>query len=403
MEASQLTVVRGIGVALLSWATSAGAQSAAPQREISIQAVSRVEYDSNVLRTSRAAAATRGLEADDIRWSPSLDLNILYPVGRNSLYLNGSIGYRFHRNNDQLDRERIDLNGGGVAQLAGCQTSVDLIYSRGLSDLADLVGGPTLTNTEERRSGSVNVSCGGTIGLRPGVGYTRNEVENSAVARQGTNYASDTYTASLAYVRPTFGELSLYGTYLDGRYPNRAAAGPLPVGDGVEIYNFGASYQRQIGARLRGVVSGGYTKVKPRLATTADFSGVSYSGDITWTGERANVMLAFGRSAEQSNLIAITYAITTRFSIDTEYAFNERMRAEVGAYQVKRNFESSLLTPANLVRPDDRTRGAYVGATWSAVRRVSFNLRVLREERETGVALFDYRHTQVALTTRLTL
>lgn len=387
----------GLGVALLSCAGAAHAQDA---RKLDISVSSRLEYDTNVLRGSNGLAGGR---EGDFRWSPSLDLDIAYPLGRQSVYLEGSIGYDFYRKNDQFDRERINLEGGAVFRVSVCTPQVGVGYSRRLSDLADLIDGPSSTNTEERRTYSASVSCGASTGLSSSVGYIHEDVSNSQLVRRSGNIRSDTYRASIGYMRPTFGNLSIYGTYRKGTYPDRDLGGLLPAGDGIQVYSVGGSFDRQIGSRLRGTVSLGYTKVDPTLPTTPSFSGLSYSGDISWTTDRASIMLGFSRDAEQSNLLAVSYAITSRFQIDGEYAFSERLRFTAGAYYSKRAFETSSLIPGAIARSNDRTYYGYAGLRYIPMRRLSFDLRVTREQRDTGDAFFGYSSTRIGLTTRLSI
>src|SRR5690606_34902281 len=130
-----------------------------------------IEYDSNVLRASDGQQLTSGHKSD-IRYSPSLNLDIYVPLSRQAVFLGGTVGYDFHQRNGTLDRERIALRGGADYQFGRCSGTLSGDYSRQLSDLTDFFDpstGDLLSgdNTEETRSVDFSVGCSRAYGLRP--------------------------------------------------------------------------------------------------------------------------------------------------------------------------------------------------------------------------------------------
>lgn len=400
----RVKVCWGIGIALLSSADIAMAQATIPERRLDIDASVRLQYDSNVLR-SIDPAAMPGAQSDDVRVTPALGFDILRPIGRQAVFLNGSVGYDFYRKNTRLNRERLDVAGGFQVQaLSSCGGRIAGEYGRRRSDLADIVNVADPTNTEVRHGLDVRVSCGDAIGLQPALTYEFQQIKNSTSFRRRNNVRSHTYTVELGYTRPTFGLLSLYASYRDGSYPNRfALIGPDLVQDGLDVYSGGARFERKIGARLSGTISAGYTRVDAKLPGVANFEGLAYSGDLRWRSNRAEIALGFSRSAEQSNLFDVAYSINTTYQIDGEYALSDRLRLLAGAYHSKRSFRESNFLPSQIVRPNDRTYYVSGGVRLQTLRRLTFDLEAAHEKRDSDVAIFDYRSTRVGLTTRLSI
>lgn len=404
-----LKIIGGLGVLIISAGGFAEAQAAPTERGISISPTVRLTYDSNVLRGRETIGSGDVSGSDDVRLSPSLAVGLLYPFGRQSAFLTGSIGYDFYRKNHQLNRERISLDGGvNVKGPASCASVLGIGYSRRQSDLEDLIlaaDGATLinvVNAQETRRYSGNISCGPAIGLRPGLGYVRSETRNSG-ARIFQDIISDTYTGSLGYARPSFGQLSLYASYRNGRYPNRSLQpGVVTAIDGIKVYSGGLSYDREIGSRLGGSVSIGYTEVHPDGPQVAKFHGLSYSAAIRYQPmDRLSTSLSASRSAEQSNLQTIGYSISTAYSLSGTYRINERISAPFGVRYSTRSFRGSEILPGALVRDRDHTFNSNLGLRFQARQRLSLGLDAAYSKRTSGSQLLGYDNKQLSATVGL--
>ena len=391
-----------IGVALLTWTQVAGAQSAPPTRTVDIQLTNRVLYDSNLLRRPSGQGEIEGFERDDFRITPGLSVDILLPISRQSVFLTGTVGYDFYARNTQLNRERMALVGGAnLSAGGGCSSQITGSYSRAQSDLADLFVVGDLKNTEERRGIGARLTCGGAIGLTPGLGFRHETVKNSDVSRQRSDYTTNSYEADIGYSRPTFGRLAVFGRYTDSSYPNRAFLG---IEDGVETYSTGVSFQREIGSRLRGSISGGYTWVKPKLPGTPEFSGVSYSADIIYIpSERLQLAIGFSREAQLSNLLDISYSITESYHFDGTYAFGSDLELSFGTSYSTRDFELSPAFPPLVPQTGDKTYLTHVGLSRQWNDRLSSALDVSQERRDSNNPFLDYKSTRVGLTLSLAL
>ena len=403
-----LKIIGGLGVLIISVGGFAEARAAAPERGFTVSPTVRLTYDSNVLGGRQVIRDDNISGTDDVRLSPSLAINVVYPFGRQSAFLGGSIGYDFYRRHDELNRERIALDGGvNIRGPASCASVLGAGYSRRQSDAEDIILAPdgstlvNVVNVQETRRYSANITCGAAIGLRPGVGYTRSETRNSGV-RAFQNVISDTYTGSLGYARPSFGQLSLFVSYRDGRYPNRGLVTGAVGDDGIKVYSGGLSYDREIGSRLGGSVSVGFTKVNPDAPDVPTFNGLSYSAAVRYQPfDRLSTSLSASRSAEQSNLLAVSYSIMTAFSFNGTYRINDRFSAPFGARYSTRRFRSSPLLPGALTGSEDRTFNANMGVRFQARQRLSFALDAAYRKRTSDTQLLDYSSRQISATVGL--
>ncbi len=394
-------VRRWCGIILVAgWSAAA---PAATERGLDVALRSSLAYDDNVFRLSDGVAPATGRTRADWVLTPSAEIGYTGILGPVQARLDAKIGYQFHRRNKLLDRERIDLGANGTTRIVGCEVKLKGSYSRGQSDLADVVVGGDLVNVEDRIGYGANLLCGDAIGLRPGLGYQHVSVDNSDAARSVSDFRADTYTASLGYSRPSFGMLSLYGSYRDGSYPNRPELAPgLGANDRVRVWSSGLTYSREIGTRFSGTASVGYMKVKPKLDAIPGFKGLSYAGELRFHAtERLGGSIGFSRSAQQSNLLGISYSIDTRYEGGLSYTLSPRMSLYAQASHLRRRFEASPLVPSPIGGGHDRSSEISGGIKLAAVRRLTLELSGSHLVRKSNVSLLDYDRNRVMLTAGL--
>jgi hypothetical protein len=202
--------------ALLACCGQAALAQTGATRNIGVSLNVQESYEDNVLRQPDFFPVPQGFSRNDFRLSPSLQLDVVQPVGRQSLTLVGAVGYDFYRRNTRLERERINLQAkANLAVGANCKPDIGLAFSRQQSDLADFFSFTNLRlrNREQRVTFSSAIKCGGIVGLRPGASFERSVVKNSSFFRRIGNFNSTAFGASLGYVNPTLGELTLFGNY----------------------------------------------------------------------------------------------------------------------------------------------------------------------------------------------
>lgn len=390
-----------LGLALVAPATAADAQAQdESRRSLSIRPSVQLVYDSNVYKVGRQSNLAAGPQTDDVSISPGLNVDISLPLGRQRVFLAGYAGYDFFMKNSRLDRERIGLDGGADLRLIGsCSTTVNIGYARAQGDLANGLSLFAAPNTEERVSYGANASCGSAIGLQPGIGYSHQKIRNSNRSFFTTNSTSDNYQASLAYVRPSFGSLSIFGTYGEARYDDRVPLIPgVPTGfrEGIDSYSVGLRYEREIGARLRGSISGGYNWVNPKIGNQT-FRGANYSLALDYrASERLTASVTAARSADLPNLINVLYAITDAFTLNGNYRLNPRISLNFGGtYQNRKLRASEVLVGTPFIATRDELLQLNFGAGYDLGQKLRLNLGFTRQQRRSDNEFFRYNANQV--------
>jgi hypothetical protein len=393
---AKLKLASTIGIVLLSMPAAASARDAAPTRQINLNASTQIEYDSNVFGIGQNANTTFVKSKDDVRITPSLNFDILLPLSRQALYLNGTVGYDFYRTNHSLNRERIDVTGGGRLNLSKCSSDINATYSRMRSDRYALTSVDQITNGETHKAAGISANCGGPIGITVGGNYRHEEVTNSLQVLRQLNYRSDMVGGNIGYTRPTFGTLSIYGNFNDVTYPNRQyiIGGVDIVDDGTKIYSAGLSFERNIGSRITGSVSAGYTWVTPKIPISPKFHGASYSLNLNVRPiDALSLDLIASRDASASNLQDVSYSITELYSLNGNYALSQALSVQFGASYRKQNQKGSPLVNPILQGDYDYLSGNLgMQYRW---RKLTFNAGVTRSHRGSELLFQRYNDTRV--------
>ena len=207
-----------------------------PQALLSVGAA----YDTNVAQSTAAVARLRGLTLEDSSVSPSLQLDLTRPVSRQSFFLSGIIAYDFYQRNAVLNRERIDLNGGGRFQLGRCDATGTLAYGRHRSSLQQLAVAALEDNTEIDDTYRIQADCARGLGLSPSFSYSETDSENTLSVQKAADNRLSAATAGLKYQRPTLGSIELFGEYDRDVYTTAARPG-IPVAAGYTAASGGQS------------------------------------------------------------------------------------------------------------------------------------------------------------------
>ncbi len=384
------------GAVLVALVAASPAYSQSAKR-FQAQLSARAEHDDNVSRSSAGVAALRNLEQEDTIFSPALTLDVIQPVGRQAVFLNGVVGYKFYDKNDQLNRERVALRGGVNTSLGPCAGVVSGSFSRQQSELDDLALNVT-KNVETTTSVGVDATCGREVGLAPTFSVVQRWAENSAADRAGAEYVELNATAGLAYRRPTFGELSVFGQYGKTEYEDRLIpAGASVEEDGFERYGAGIRYTRKLGARIQGTANAGYSVVRPVSNVTEDFEGFEYGLDVSFRpSSRLDTSATFARAVNPSNRIQSTYSVSDTFAVRASYRLGSRLVFGLGGSYSEKSYEGPALVSGLSVTEDQmKTFNASVAFNFS--RRLSVTLDASQQERDANVPGVDYTSNRIGL------
>jgi hypothetical protein len=354
-------------------------------------------YESNVAGGDAQVAAERGLKPQDFMITPTVLVDVLRPIGPESVFLQGSAGYSFYDRNSVLNRENLNLTGGLNARLGTCRGTATARISR-YQDQLQNVTRTEVKDVYDLYSVGLDAICGRPIGLSPILSVTQSWANNSNTELSTSDNQTFGVSAGVAYQTPTFGKLSLFGQYQTTTFNNRfVLVNSQPVQDGYDTYGGWIRYQRLLGARIQGTASVGYTSLKPAIAGTPGFDGFTYDADLTFrAGGRLGLHAGFNRDVEPSNVLDATYGLEIRSLVEATYDLGARLKLNLGVSETTRRFQGlSLLTGVDLTKDD--TKSIYATATYK-LNKLFVALNVRNDERIANVAAFSYSDTRVGLT-----
>ena len=392
MRSGMIAIVVGVG---LSGACDTAL--AADANRLSVRAVVTETYDSNVAASDAAVAAERGISQQDSITEPSIAVDILVPVSRQSVFLKGSAGYDFYSRNSILNSGRIDLQGGANLLVRNCKGTVSAGVNYQQSDLQDLSLIAT-RNVNDTESVNLNGSCGGQVGFAPTLSLTQTWSNNSSPLLKPSDFRDLNATVGLAYRRPLFGELSAFFSYDDASFPNRdlfAAASPLQ--DGYRNYGVGVRYDRRFGARIEGDVKVAYTSVQPNDPTVRSFQGVTFGADLTFRFSRLlQAQLSLARAVSPTIRPDVTYSVQNSYGGQLNYSLGRKLTLSGGASGEVDSYRGAVIL-ANQDITNETIWSAFVSAHYQLNRRIGFGLDVRHQRRDANLTAFSYSDDRVAL------
>ncbi|MFL5297722.1 MAG: hypothetical protein ACJ798_15200 [Phenylobacterium sp.] len=431
----------GIGAAVL---TLAGAGSAAAQalsplgpgapqqatRALHVQGELLVEHDSNLAGASQLAATVGNVTPEDTIFAPRLNVDYSMPIGRQAVFLDGSIAYLFHNKNKNLDNEQISLAGGAALHAGPCGGTFTGGYSRGRNELvnsAARLAAPIpvpgaegtvppavadATSTVFNIQTTKEVGAGVTCGRPSGIGVFAQAVQawssNTEVFSGISDYRYLQTSAGLSYQRPSLGQLMIGGNY--SRNINGAPPPGQLAAHGYESSGAHVQYSRRLGGRIEAVASVGYEHahtlspppVTPTTPATKDFDGMTYSGQLSFkVSSRMQTRASFHREVTPTLLTGNTFEIQTGYDVGMSYTFGSRIVAALTGGQQQSEVPNAIVPVGTPLAPTlSKSRVNELSATlsYNVSRRLMIGLGAYRERRVGDNPLFNYTNDRVALT-----
>ena len=227
---------------------------------------------------------------------------------------------------------------------------------------------------------------------------------NSAHDLQGLNENTLSTSGGLAYRQPTFGSVSLFGSYSQAIFPNNIILENLVLHNyGYNLYAAGVTYTRRLGGRLEGSATVSYTKLDPDTSGSAGFSGLTYAVDGTYqVNARILLHATASRAAQPSNVIESNYSTDENYVAEANYLLGTRRLAHAhrAFARPKTTTLSSHVLTLELTR--STTDSVFLSATYTMNRRFSLNILAGEEERRANEPAFKYSSTKVGITFKAT-
>lgn len=386
---------------LLAGAASgpAFAQSATgPVTQLSFTA--QLRHDSNI-----ASGSTPGVDTADDRLSIGTEIRLARPFGRNSLALNGFLGYDFYRRNKSLNAERISLSADADFDVGFCQVGLSPRFNRQQSNLYDLSvinlpGIGSVRNIETTQSYRGELRCGNALRIRPLVYYERSWGNNSNALRKLDNYRGETIGGGLSYSNPVLGNFDVSVERTTLKYPNRNLILGL---SGYKLDQIRLASSRDIGSVLTADGFIAFSHVKPETNLAPSYSGMSWSLGLTMTPMtdlqlRASLSQQIDPSLNNNAL----YSRNRDWSLSATYQLGARTTTGLSFSRNERSFRGALPVFGPQLAKDsvDRISGR---VDFTPNQRMSVGLEVGHERRNANGTFYDYNNTFVAVNTRFTL
>lgn len=383
----------GVATSAIMASSSAIAQEA---REVGFGLHAGIEHNSNVTRTSPAQAELRGLSLSDTIFTPSATANVVLPVGKQAVFLNGLIGYSFYEKNDQLDRELLNLDGGIRGKFGPCAPTLRATYSRGIVQFDDPILIDDARNILETKSVGIDVACARPTGFGLVAGASRDWSENSLEIAKLSDSRRTSMNVGVSYGRPSLGTVTLFYTRASADYPKRL------IEDGYDLDAVGLSYSRELGARIEGAVSVSMNRIDPHAPLAGGRRETTgYSANVTYrANSRLALSLLLDRSVTPSTAIGRSYDLTTAYRVGADYELGERVMVTLGYSRVDRESDGMLALPI-VQLTDSSVEAVTASVRYRQSDRLSFALTAGREERNTNAPQFDYTNDRIGLSADL--
>ena len=353
-------------------------------------------YDSNSAETSPALAAQEHVALGEAIILPSATVSFAHPIGVDSVFLQGSGGYDFHLRNTYLNKERINVAGGGTLNFSQCQVAPTFGYNRQQTELQDLAS-PYTRNVTSVQSYQVAFNCTRTTGFSPTL--TASYLTDS----NNTSYASDfdvyTISGGLAYDQPALGRLVAFGEYQNVKFMNRGVSlSGSDVEDGYDLASAGLRILHDTGSRISLQAQVAYTEVDENLPGAPGFHGPTYQGQARYTlSDRLAFDASFQKAIQPSNYAGVTFVEDEVERIDGTYTIMDRGNLTIGASTDDRNYQGvNGLSPSFV--DHERRNVVFVNSSWRLGRRFSLDINTRYEKRIATPAIYTWSGERTGLT-----
>jgi hypothetical protein len=367
------------------------------ERRIHTSVHVRALYDSAVSRGTLAGGPPGAIRRADVLYSPGVDADIVLPVGRLYTYLQGSAGYEFYQRQSKFNRERLDLRGGGGAQVGPCTAGVALGWSRGRTQTEDLTLG-VRNNVQESRTAALQTQCMPLAGIVTTLVVDYSDTNNSAV-----NGVVDSNTTgvngSIGYGNRRLGTLSVVGQYQTTNYERDNSLPSIMSADGIDVWNVGLQYQREVGNRLVGRIGVGYGRVKTQAGSARDNSTMTADVGLTYAvSSRLHAGLSYSRNASSTIIEGIDYILNDQAQVSLNYSLTPRISTNAALGWTKRRYQGEV-DPRLLGTPrNEEIVRVSTGVSVRVGRRSTLSLDAQYQDRNTDVPTLSFDSVRVGVT-----
>ena len=350
-------------------------------------------YDSNVPKLDDQAVTFNRLVREDVRVSPSVQIDVARNLGRHQIGMRALLGYDFYLRNGTLNQERLVIEPSAFLNLPVCDVSVQGLASRQQSNLGQIVYlglAPTVeaNNTETTKRITGQFICGDAYGFRPTLTLEAGSGFNSNSLRRIADYEVTKIQPGVGYSSPGLGEISVYAFKQDTDLPNQIGLGGLE--SGYTLRGYGVQYRRNIGTRLDFNGSLSQVDVTPYDAPNSGRSGLNASVSVTFLASERVWFVAYANRNFTSTLTALsTYQLDEGYGLTATYAANPRLRLRAGGSVSPQQFFYTR-QPVGPFISEQTQYDIFAGASYDLNRRMRLDLDAGYQKRDANLTLFNY-------------
>lgn len=360
----------------------------------------RAQYDSNVARSSKAAADAVNVDPADIRYTLSANADVGRNLGRSRAILQGSVSYDFYDKNKSLERWRADIRSNVSSRLGPCSGGANVGYLRTLAELSPLSPTDPRDSIEQVLNYGASASCPlvGRIGATAAV--QQRQVRTSG-SRNQVGSDTTTISSSVGYFSQGFGSLVVIGSYVTTDYgaPNRPIAF---AATGAEIYSVGLQYSRPISSRLTGMAGASYFELKRddsaanQEITGGNTSGMSWNVQLNYRPtQQLSLSGGYADSTSATTRIGSAYQREKRSTLSGSYRLSSRLTANAAVSLVNRDFSGRNAIPGVASKEERTQYGA--GLRYLVGRNISVAVDGAITDVQTDQDLANYKSERVSV------
>lgn len=377
-------------------------------------------YDSNMLRLGNSFVTGPGRSKSDVRISPALTASYGTAVGRQQVFLTGTVGRDYYIQNNDRNRNRYGLNGGVNWRLGTrCLGALDADFSSRQQLFSELSS--QSQNVQKLFSYGGSAICRTATGIGVGGAIRRSTTRNDDPNRKPFDSNSFSISPQLSYGSPTLGEFSLSGSINKVKYVNRTildSAGAVED-EGVDIRSARFGYQRGLGGRLSANFGLSYYDVTPKPrdvllpiapgvpiftpVSRQSNSNLGYDFGLNYnSGSRLTAALTARKSAQASINVGAQYQVIQAIAGSIDYQLSRAMSANTGVAYTQRDYKNSFISVEEpLRRLQDKIVRAYAGLSYSPTGRYTVSGEVAYQDRNSQPVEYSYNSVSASLRLRV--
>ncbi|WP_416908766.1 MAG: hypothetical protein ACMVO5_03895 [Polymorphobacter sp.] len=372
--------------------------------------VSRV--DSNFQRTG-------GTGTSAVRITPLVQAGIGTLLGRQQVYVGGSLGQDVFIDNSQFNRTQFQV-GGGAGLYLGSRCSFNVGTQYGQRQLLQNDAVELADNLIKDFVAGGGFLCRGPVGIGFGTDVVYRTVRNGRSQRALFDFDSLTISPQLSYAS-RLGVFSLGANFSNFKYPNR----PILTPDGffedeLDVRSLRIGYSRPLGSRLQLSVGLSDFSTTPRPDTQllpdpvgppgsliseprTSAGGLGYDGTLTaQLGSRASISISADRSFRGGGNVGALQTRAVNWGVDGDYRLTRSIAVGAGARFSDLDFIDSFASPDEpQARRSSKIQRYYGQINYSPTPRYSVGLEVAHLRRESDPEIFAFENTSVLLSMRV--